>query len=109
MQVVDRGEAKSTNPAAHGGHLAGVSRSRRVRFHQPADAGPFAWLSWWPAAMRPCRRGNNKLPSGRWHVTAINHPPPNPGGRPQLGVRRVRRLPMRSEPALNPNGHGPAL
>ena len=53
--------------------------------------------------------GNNKLPSGHWHVTAINHPSPNPGGRPQLGVRRVRRLPMRSVPALNPNGHAPAL
>ena len=53
--------------------------------------------------------GNNKLSSGRWHKNAINHTFPNPGGRPQLGVRRVRRLPMRSEPTLDRNGHAPAL
>jgi hypothetical protein len=32
-----------------------------------------------------------------------------PCGRPQLGVRRVRRLLMRSEPAVDRNGHAPAL
>jgi hypothetical protein len=53
--------------------------------------------------------GNNKLSSGRWHVTAIHHTPPNPGGRYQLGVRRFRRLPMRSVPTFDPNGHAPAL
>ena len=53
--------------------------------------------------------GNNKLPSLCWHVTAINHSPPNFGGLPQLGVRRVRRLLMRSEPAVDRNGHAPAL
>jgi hypothetical protein len=53
--------------------------------------------------------GNIELSSGRWHKNAINHTFPNGGRRPQPGVRRVRRLPMRSEPALNPNGHVPAL
>ena len=53
--------------------------------------------------------GNNKLPSWRWHKNAINHTFPNVGRRPQPGVRRVRRLPMRSKPALNPNDHAPAL
>ena len=50
--------------------------------------------------------GNNKLSSGRWHKTAINHTPPNPGGRPQLGVRRVRRLPMRCDPRHRSAGAG---
>jgi hypothetical protein len=48
------------------------------------------------------------LPSLCWHVTAINPPPPNPGGRPQPGVRRVRRLPMRGHPRADPHWRDPA-
>jgi len=48
------------------------------------------------------------LPSLCWHVTAINPPPPNPGGRPQPGVRRVRRLPMRGHPRAGPKRRDPA-
>ena len=60
--------------------------------------------------MRPFQRGwgTNELPSLCWHVTAINPPPPNPGGRPQPGVRRVRRLPMRSHPRAGPKRRDPA-
>jgi hypothetical protein len=55
--------------------------------------------------------GGGGTTSCRHGVGKKSHQPhaSNPGGRPQLGVRRVRRLPMRSEPALNPNGHAPAL
>jgi hypothetical protein len=51
---------------------------------------------------------NNELSSLCWHVTAINHTPPNPGGRPQPGVRRVRRLPMRGHPRADPHWRDPA-
>ena len=60
--------------------------------------------------MRPFQRGwgTNELPSLCWPVTAINPPPPNPGGRPQPGVRRVRRLPMRGHPRADPHWRDPA-
>jgi len=40
MRVGDRGEAKSRH------HVAFGRCSQRARFHQPADAGPFAGLCW---------------------------------------------------------------
>ncbi len=52
--------------------------------------------------------GNNQVPSLCWHVTAINHTLSNPGGRPQPGVRRVRRLPMRGHPRADPKRRDPA-
>ena len=54
---------------------------------------------------RPSSRTNRRPPAAS---RVINQALPNPGRRPQLGVRRLRRLPMRSEPTPDPNGQSPA-
>jgi len=41
-RIFDVGEAELMCPAAK--KIAFASRSRAARFHQPADAGPFAWF-----------------------------------------------------------------
>jgi hypothetical protein len=58
-----------------------------------------------PRSKRPSSRTSRRPPAAS---RIINQTLPNPGGRPQLGVRRLRRLPMRSEPTPDPNGQAPA-
>ena len=58
-----------------------------------------------PRSKRPSSRTSRRPPAAS---RVINQALPNPGRRPQLGVRRSRRLPMRPEPNRNPNGPAPA-